>query len=338
MAKNIPFLFADNLRVNIPGRARPILSVSGFGVEKGRCLFILGENGAGKTTLLSALAGYLVPDSGDISLNGHKVKPLSERLVPGFAGIERVEQTPQANPFLTVSENLEKSLRSLPDKEANRRYKSLVSLCHLKKLLEQKTGSLSGGEMRRLSLALSLAHNPEVLLLDEPFAELDAQTRLEFLQILLAIKSTSHCALILVSHQAQEAQWIADEIRVLKNGKWAESLHKKEGQFRPKSILAARLLGYSNLVRVSDLQQPEGLEGKTGVSWVHIPPNSISFKSEVKHLSMGEFRLVQSYFDGERWHSLWKRDQLLIQVSGSTKPENENAELVADDRRFLPFS
>lgn len=335
--KKIPFLFATDLYVRLPSRSKPILAVSSIGVDKGKCLFILGENGAGKTTLLSVLAGFLVPDSGQILLNGKRIKPLSERLVPGFEGIERVEQSPQANPFLTVSENLEKSLRSLPEREEKRQSKYLVALCHLKKLLDQKTGSLSGGELRRLSLALSLASNPAVLLLDEPFAELDAQTRMEFLQILLNLKNSGNCALIVVSHQAQEAQWLADEIRVLKNGKWAETIQKSGGKFVPQTILSARLLGYSNLLFVSNAHLNVPLGEVNQSSWIHIPPFSIHFHALAAGVELGEFQLLQSYCEGEFWHSLWRKEQIVLRVSGKEMPEKEPSLLFADPHQIIRF-
>lgn len=335
MAKNIPILSAKNIRLSVPGKIKPIISIPKLEIGKGKCLFILGENGAGKTSLLSILAGKTVPDSGEIFMHDKLIKPLSERLVSGFEGMELVEQSPQANPFLTVDENLEKALRQIHDSEKKKSKARIVKLCRLSSFLIQKTGSLSGGELRRLSVAMALATHPEIILLDEPFSDLDSQSRLELVTLLLEIKSIGQSALILVSHQAKEAFWLADEIKVLKQGKWGETLTPEMGTFHPKTMTAARLLGMGNLFSVKQIEEIMGNGFISKSSWFHLPESTIRFEFQSGDFELNQFQLVTFQHSDGSFHSLWKKDNLVLLVKSSDLPPKNSDNLFLNPNSIL---
>lgn len=331
MIKNA-FFQAQGIQFSVSGRKRPILRLSDFGLEKGQCLFILGENGAGKTSLLSILGGYLVPDAGRIWLNGNTIKPLEQRMVPGFEQIEMVAQNPTMDPFLSVAQNLEKALRMLPEKVAQKHRNYLVKLCRIGPLMDQKTGDLSGGELRRLSIAIALAKEPRILLLDEPFAELDARSKMELLLIFLDIKKEKQISTIIVSHQPAEARWLADEIRILKMGSWLEQIRPTAGRFIPKRNYSARLLGLANLFPqkfFAEMVFPQGQR------WVHIPSQSWFFQKEEGLVYFGEGLRKASQFDGRAWQSLWECQGQVLLVSSPIEPEIKEANLYFDPRDLL---
>ena len=284
MAKNIFLFQAFQIRYSVPNRKQVILKINSLSVEKGKCYFILGENGAGKSSLLAVMGGYLAPDSGQLFWKEKTIKPLSERLVKGFEGISLVKQEPELNPFLTAGEELFKALRHLPDRACSLKKNELVRVCRLKPILLQKTGNLSGGEKRRLAIAIALAKNAEMLLLDEPFSDLDYPAKAIFRAMLLDLKQVQQTALVIVSHQGEDSYWLADQLLTMEKGRWIEKLDRTVSGFNPKLGRTARLLGWKNVVDSSLLASPIFKSQNEKTTFVYIPPNAIRF-SPTKHCS-----------------------------------------------------
>jgi len=193
-----------------------------FEVQKGEMVCILGRSGCGKSTLLKMLAGFLPASSGEILLNGKRVsKPGTDRCV--------VFQEDTLYPWLTVKENIAFGLKGkCRDKKALQkevdRYLSLVGLSEFKNYLPTE---ISGGMKQRVALARVLILAPQVLLMDEPFASLDAQTREEMQNLLLSLwKKLSH-TIIFVTHDVNEAILLADRIMMMSQhpGRIREEIH-----------------------------------------------------------------------------------------------------------------
>lgn len=322
MAK-INWLFrAENIRYSVPGRKHFILNVNSISVEKGKCYFILGENGAGKSSLLSVLGGQLSPDSGELFWNENRIRPLSERVVKGFEGVGVVKQEPELNQFLKTEEELYKALRHLPDRDLHRKKSELIRLCHLKTLFGQKVGNLSGGEKRRLAIALALAQNVELLLLDEPFSDLDYPNKALFRAMLLRLKQNRDTALVVVSHHGEDAYWLADQILTLEKGRWIEKMNRSTSSFMPKSVRTARLMGWKNLL-------PTALLGNVqkGASWFHCPENSIQFYPDYQGIGIGEAEIVLYHFKNEKWHLLLEINGFLLEAVQNTPPDQTKIQL-----------
>jgi NitT/TauT family transport system ATP-binding protein len=179
-------------------------------VHAGEFVCLLGPSGCGKTTLLYALAGHIEPSGGRISIDGIQVKgPGPDRLL--------VFQEPALFPWLTVRQNLVFALRArgLSRPDANARAASFIPLVHLEGFEDALPHELSGGMRMRVQLARALAVDPAVLLMDEPFAALDAQTRSHMHQLLQRIWLRDRKTVVFVTHDVREALVLGDRVVVM---------------------------------------------------------------------------------------------------------------------------
>jgi NitT/TauT family transport system ATP-binding protein len=179
-------------------------------VHPGEFVCLLGPSGCGKTTLLYALAGHLEPSGGRISIDGVQVKgPGPDRLL--------VFQEPALFPWLTVRQNLVFALRArgLSGADAEARARAFVPLVHLDGFEDALPHQLSGGMRMRVQLARALAVDPAVLLMDEPFASLDAQTRSHMHQLLQRIWLRDRKTVVFVTHDVREALVLGDRVVVM---------------------------------------------------------------------------------------------------------------------------
>lgn len=326
----MPDFQTTQIRFSVPGRKKSILQVAPFSIDFGKCLFIIGENGAGKTSLLSVLGGYVRPDFGDIFLEGKRLKPLSERLVPGLEEIELVAQQHRHDLFLSVEENLKRAVRIYDEANRDSLLYFWATWARIHHLLGQKAGDLSGGEARRLALAIAMARKPKVLLMDEPFAELDMSSRLQLLEMLIELKQQHAVAIIVVSHHPKEAFWLADEIRIMKGGKWLERLKPVYGSFLPKRITSARLLGYSNIIPQKKLGND--FQNDTYRFW-QIPPSKFAFAEANGSKGIGPATIISAYRDQDNWMHLiqWKDEILLISSPNPEEPGKIKQLFVSSD-------
>jgi NitT/TauT family transport system ATP-binding protein len=179
-------------------------------VHHGEFVCLLGPSGCGKSTLLYALAGHLEPTGGSISIDGVQVRgPGPDRLL--------LFQDPALFPWLTVRQNLLFALRArgLSRSAARSRAKEYVSQVGLDAFLDAMPHQLSGGMRMRVQLARALAMDPAVLLMDEPFAALDAQTRLQMHQLLQRIWMRDRKTVVFVTHDVREALTLGDRVVVM---------------------------------------------------------------------------------------------------------------------------
>lgn len=207
-----PILEINSLRkvFHIDGASLTVLDGIDFSVDKGEMICILGRSGCGKSTLLKMLAGFLSPSSGEILLNGKPVAdPGPDRCV--------VFQEDTLFPWLTVKENIAfgqkgRTRNKKTFDEEVERFLSLVGLSEFGNYLPRE---ISGGMKKRVALARVLILKPEVLLMDEPFASLDAQTREEMQKFLLSLWENLSHTIIFVTHDVTEAVTLADRILVM---------------------------------------------------------------------------------------------------------------------------
>ncbi len=190
-----------------------------FTLEKGEILALVGESGSGKTTLLRLIAGLEHPDAGKIQLEGETIVNGSKSLPTNKRKTGMVFQDYALFPHLTIYENVAFGLKGLQKKEALQRVYDTIELTGLKEDLRKYPHQLSGGQQQRVALARSLAPRPELLLMDEPFSNLDTilrdQVREEVRQIIKTMGITS----ILVTHDTKDAFSTADKIAVMLEGK-----------------------------------------------------------------------------------------------------------------------
>lgn len=188
-----------------------------FGIERGRLVALLGPSGSGKTTLLRMIAGLETPNSGDIYIDGRRVNdiPASRR------GIGFVFQSYALFRYMTVYDNVAfgLELQKVPKNEIKKRVMELLEITGLSGMEKRYPNQLSGGQRQRVAFARALAPNPQVLLLDEPFAAIDAKVRTELRLWLRQMVTKLGITSIFVTHDQDEAVEVADEIIITNHGR-----------------------------------------------------------------------------------------------------------------------
>ncbi len=227
---------------------KPVLCDVSLTLVGSEIIGLVGKSGAGKSSLLKIMAGLIDQDNGDVLLDG-KLQPKSSlRLIPGTKGIELVNQDFKLDVYHTVAENIRESILYLPNAERERRVEQMLSLFELKPIRHQKAHLLSGGEQQRLAIARAVAKKPKVLLLDEPFAHLDARLRLKLTNFLLKLKEKEGVAMVIVSHDGQEILGVSDSICILKNGRLSRKKNRIESYYNPSSKIDALFFGPINSI------------------------------------------------------------------------------------------
>ena len=217
-------------------------------LEEGEILTLLGPSGCGKTTMLRLIAGFEVPERGRVVIDGHLVAGEGARYPPERRGVGMVFQNYALFPHLTVAENVGFGLHPWPLPLRNARIEEVLRLVDLLALRDRYPHELSGGQQQRIALARALAPGPLVILLDEPFSNLDADMRVQVRQEVRDILRRSKMTALFVTHEQQGAFEISDRIAVMNKGR-IEQLDTPENIFHsPGTPFVARFLGQTDLV------------------------------------------------------------------------------------------
>lgn len=217
-----------------------------FGVEKGKLIGLLGPSGSGKTTILRMIAGLETPDSGDIIIDGVRVNDLAA----SKRGIGFVFQNYALFRYMTVYDNIAFGLRvqKADKKKIDERVRELIKLIGLEGLEKRYPSQLSGGQRQRVAFARSLAPNPQLLLLDEPFAAIDAKVRKELRSWLREMIEKLGVTSIFVTHDQDEAIEVADEIIITNKGRIEQTGTPIEIYHNPKTAFTASFFGETTFV------------------------------------------------------------------------------------------
>ncbi len=191
-------------------------------IQSGERVVLFGPSGCGKSTVLHLIAGLIVPDSGDILINGELVATASRNLrEPGQRRIGMVFQDLALWPHMTVAENIEFGLRArgTPDKQRKQRVREMVELVRLGDYLKAKPGELSGGQQQRVAIARALALAPQIMLMDEPLSTLDDALNMQLRKEILQLQSDLGFTLVYVTHSRDEAEELGTRIIRLEQGR-----------------------------------------------------------------------------------------------------------------------
>ena len=233
--KNITIGYSDFIIEN--------LSLS---VNKGKMFVLLGHSGSGKSTLINAIAGFVKLTSGNIFLNDEDItfKPTYLR------NIGMVFQDFALFPHLSVYDNIAFSLKikKKSKQEINRKIDFLLELIDLKTYHKRRIYQLSGGEKQRVALARTIAAEPELILFDEPLSSLDEILRLKLREKILDIQNQVKFTAIYVTHDQEEAFYLADSIGVMSNGNLIQQGNAEDVYACPKSKIVADFLGFKNRI------------------------------------------------------------------------------------------
>lgn len=236
----------------------PVLSVDGvthrfgetaavrelsFSVYEGELLTLLGPSGCGKTTTLRVLAGLERPTAGSVVLNGRSVAGPDSFVPPEDRDVGLVFQDFALFPHLSARENVAFGVTDWAPAKRDRRVEELFELVELSGLEDRMPAELSGGQKQRVALARALAPQPEVLLLDEPFSDLDRDLRLEMREEVRRIIDQTGVTAVFVTHNQQEALSISDRLAVLHGGEIKQLGHPETVFQQPDSRFVAEFMG-----------------------------------------------------------------------------------------------
>ena len=242
---------------NLSKKYGSVLAVAdvNFILPKGQFLALLGPSGCGKTTTLRLLAGFETPDGGEIEISGQVVSAANTHVPPERRSIGMVFQEYALFPHLNIFENIAYGLGKGVDKK--RQVQHVLELVGLPALEDRMPHELSGGQQQRVALARALAPNPALILLDEPFSNLDASLRVQIRAEVRQILRQAGATVIFVTHDQEEALSLADRVSVMLAGKIVQTDVPQKLYKRPVSRDVATFLGDTNFL--------PGEAGATGV-------------------------------------------------------------------------
>ncbi len=242
---SVKVLLVDLTKI-YPKTTSPSVDRLDLSIEAGTLFALLGTSGCGKTTTLKMIAGLLEPTAGEITFDGRPVA----RIPAERRNVAMVFQKPLLFPNMTIGENVAFGLRMKHVDRATirERVTRMLGLVHLPGVEDRRPGELSGGQEQRVSLARALVTNPDVLLLDEPLSQLDANLRVEMRDLIRSIQRELELTTIFVTHDQEEAVMLADQIALMQHGRLLQVDVPTTFYERPASIDVARFFGARNFL------------------------------------------------------------------------------------------
>ena len=304
--KNISFSYTDKSVIN---------NVS-FTIEKGQNIAIIGESGCGKSTLLKLMYGLYDLDEGEIFYNEKPILGPKYNLVPGMPFMKYLAQDFDLSPFETVAENVGKFLSNGFANMKKLRVQELLEMVEMDQFSNVKAKFLSGGQQQRVSLVRVLALEPEVILLDEPFSQIDAFRKNALRRNLFRYLKQKGITVIIATHDSTDALSFADEAIVMRNGEVVIKDNPTKIYENPETKYVASLFGEVNEIATHLLVSYEDETHKTLVY-----PHQFKMVPESKL----PVKIRRTYFRGNHYliESVYKR-QLVFFESEIDLPLEEN--------------
>lgn len=218
-------------------------------VKKGEMVSLLGPSGCGKTTTLRMIAGFLIPDKGDISLAGNDVTLLGPEKRPSAMVFQNYALWPHMTVFKNVAYPLK--VRKLGKEDIEKRVHDALGLVNLMHHKDSRPSQISGGEQQRVALARALVQEPDILLLDEPLSNLDAKLRVKVREDIRELQRRLGITTVIVTHDQDEALSISDRIAVMNGGRIEQFSTPQELYDRPETEYVANFIGSLNRIEGS---------------------------------------------------------------------------------------
>lgn len=231
--KDITFTYID----------QPVIKELSFVVQQGQNIVIIGESGCGKSTLLKLLYGLYDLDSGSISYKGNPILGPKYNLIPGEEYIKYLAQDFDLMPYITVEENIGKFLSNSYRDKKKARVNELLEMVEMTDYAKVKAKYLSGGQQQRVALARVLALEPQILLLDEPFSQIDSFRKNALRSNLFQYLKEKHISCIIATHDSTDALSFSDKTIVMQNGKIIVNESPQQVYNQPNSKYVASLFG-----------------------------------------------------------------------------------------------
>ena len=254
-----PLLSVQDLTKRFDPDAPPVVHEVSFDVEDGEIFGILGPSGCGKTTTLRCIAGFERATAGAVSLRGEQLSGPGVHVSPEGRTIGIVFQNYALFPHLTVLDNVAFGLDGATGAEPEVRAREALEMVGLGGFEDRQPQHLSGVQQQRVALARTLAPEPDLILLDEPFSNLDALLRQETRQEVRELLKDKGMSAVLVTHNQEEALSFADRLAVMRGGQIDQIGPPEDVYYRPRTLFVAQFLGRTNLL----LSQAAGTEADT---------------------------------------------------------------------------
>ncbi|TRX04604.1 ABC transporter ATP-binding protein [Flavobacterium gawalongense] len=281
--KNIFFTYID----------KPVIEDVSFTIARGQNTAIIGESGCGKSTLLKLIYGLYDLDEGEITHNEKPILGPKHNLIPGEDYIKYLAQDFDLMPYITVEENVGKFLSNIYKDKKKARVQELLEMVEMTEFAKVKAKYLSGGQQQRVALARVLALEPEIILLDEPFSQIDSFRKNSLRRNLFRYLKQKGVTCIIATHDSADALSFSDETIVIQNGKVVAKGNSKELYENPVNKYIASLFGEVNELKLSQLIELEGDDEETLLLYPH----------QLKVVDNGMIQVVvkQCYFKGSHY-------------------------------------
>ena len=248
---------------------------------------VVGESGSGKSTLLKLIYGLLEPDSGVVNFKGNPVQGPHQKLIPGHNRMKMVTQDFSLNTYAKVYDNIASMLPNTDLKAKQEETLEIMEFLRIDHLAQKRAADLSGGEQQRVAIARAIITEPEVLLLDEPFSQIDPLLKND---LRADIKRLSHylgITVVLVSHDPSDGLSLADQMVILKQGRKIDEGSPEALYYHPKQLYTARMLANANVISAGEAQKIGISSVKTVAvypEWLHIRESETSRFFHVKDI------------------------------------------------------
>ena len=295
-------LQVNNISFNYKQPNKAVLKNISFNLKQGEHLCIMGESGCGKSTLLKVIYGLFDVNDGEIHWNGEQVLGPEHHLVPGMDFFKYVAQDFDLMPFISVSENIKKFLSRFYPEESEKRTNELLEVIEMAPFANEMVKNLSGGQQQRVAIARALAKEPELLLLDEPFGQIDNFKKNSLRRNLFSYLKEKNIACIIATHDGNDALSFADKMLVIQDNKILKEGTPTELYNKPTFKYVASLFDDVNEIIIND---------ETRLLYPH----------QIKVVETSHYKAVvkNTYFKGDYWLiEVVYRDALLFISNAST--------------------
>jgi multiple sugar transport system ATP-binding protein len=303
-----------------------------FTIKRGDIVAVIGESGSGKSTLLKCIYGLVKPHSGTVTFDSKRVLGPDEQLIPGHPEMKMVTQDFSLNIYAKVYDNIAAMLSNTNVAIKREKTLDVMERLHIGHLKDKKIIELSGGEQQRVAIAKAFVSDIKVLLLDEPFSQVDSLLKNELRADIKRLAKDTGLTIILVSHDPTDGLFLADQLLILKDGQLLQNDKPINIYEHPVNLYTARILG--NAV-VLNQKEAEILGIKTTKQHIAFYPEWAELKNS---WNSRRFEVREVYYKGFYDELLLERNGVKIralQLNSGTHKKNDQVQVSIG--RFLEF-